>query len=195
MKTINSLINSSQAEISSGKVLQKTLRQSTGLPKDQIKIVTFFWTEMVDRFPKQWRKDWGEMTENGQLTANFLEWCHETKGLTLRQWRYGLDAIDARISIDVGRGKDPWPPSTPKIFVAMCSPPKKELVSEEGLARASQTNYFSKDHPRFDLSSREYCGVTFEEHEKSRLRLSDQGAIDRTNKAGNTALKEMMKDL
>ena len=115
--------------------------------------------------------------ENGQPTEHFLSWYEKTSKLTPTQWKCGFDRVERKITADIANDRDPWPPTTPGIFVAMCKPPKSEQVGASGNAEKS-----FKEHP--------YIA----EQKEQRARLAQPGYKERIKTKGNQTLKNI-KDM
>jgi len=181
MKTVNQILPAGRR--SANKLLtesNETLQSSQVWDQTHADRIAQVWHWMTKTFGSKWDTQWGPMmTEDGKATPNYEEWYRETRQLSNKQWVYGFGRVERKITADIANDRDPWPPTTPAIFVAMCSPPKSEAVGEEGTAHKS----FGK-HPNLIARDKE-----------ERLAIEQPGRKERVNKAGNTALKDMLKDL
>lgn len=162
--------------IGSGNHSSEISKQSQEWDQEQANKIAMLWTAMLALFAGKWESQQGLMTDSsGQATANFLEWYAATKDLTDKQWKYGLERVDMKYRADIAHQREPWPPSTPKMFHVMCFPPKSEIDSCAGQAAGSR-----KVHP--NLIARD---------KSDRLAIEDSGFKERKKKAGNEALNNL----
>ena len=136
------------------------------------------WCWMAEMFGPKWQTQWGEMADqNNQPTQHFLSWYQKTRKLTPSQWKCAFDRVERKITADIANDRDPWPPTTPGIFVAMSNPPRNESVGASGNAEKS-----FKEHPYI------------EEKRQERKMLAQPGFKERQRETGNKALNGI-KDL
>ena len=183
MKTINQVLpkgRQSAKNLCSDQ--RETLQQSANWDQDHANRVAKVWSEMTRTFGSKWDTQWGPMMIDGQATPNYLEWYEETISLTPTQWLCGFDRVGRKISADIAHDRDPWPPTTPAIFVAMCHPPKSEVSATAGQSAASFKNI--RDIPEFQARAKE-----------KNMIAADPSYKERKLEKGNSALKDMMDSL
>jgi len=118
------------------------------------------------------------LDDSGVPTDHFMDWCLATAHLNEKNWAYGFERVKMKMSADLANNKDPWPPSTPAIFVAMCFPNRGEIAAASGNAEASY-----KRHPNLVARDQEQT-----------LCIEDSGRKGRINQAHNKAMGQL-KDL
>lgn len=91
--------------------------------------------------------------KDGTATENFMDWAKETAHLTDENWQYGFDRVVMKMSADIANCKDPFPPSTPMIFVAMCFPPP--IAERDKVKAAGQAALSYKPHPNITPRDRQ----------------------------------------
>jgi len=133
------------------------------------------------------------MTEDGKATPNYEEWYRETRQLSNKQWIYGFGRVERKITADIANDRDPWPPTTPAIFVAMCSPPKSEAVGAEGAASVSHMNIKDARHPMNCKKLPD--GRVNPEYVEPRKGIESDSHKEKHLRAGNTALKDILGKL
>jgi hypothetical protein len=114
----------------------------------------------------------------GQPTINFLLWVEETSELSEHHWEEGFLRVKRKIIADAANDREPWPPSTPAMFIAMC---RCKEMREAEIAEAK--------------SKQEACGGAIAESRKTYVPkpklIEDFTAKSQRRDKGNSALSDI----
>ena len=184
MKTVNQILPAGRRSATSQMTKEsETQPQYANLCSSHTTKVTEFWNFMGKTFGPAWDTQRGRMVnDEGYASDQFVEWAEGTAHLTDENWHYGFERIKIKMMADLANNRDPFPPATPAIFCAMCFPP--ELKANQITQAAGQASQSFGKHPNLIARDKE-----------ERLAIEQPGRKERVNRAGNTALKNMMKDL
>ncbi len=134
---------------------------------------------MGKTFGATWISQRGPMINaEGFATEDFIEWSLGTSHLTDENWTYGFERIVQKMRADIAHNRDPFPPSTPAIFCAMCFPPEEDPRYAAKAAGAASQSY--KRHP--NLVARD---------EQAKRIESNPGYDSDKKKARNDAMAEI----